>query len=161
MLVRLIATVLIGALVCSPAAAAIVQEGSGLSESDAKGANADAVKKKLDAIVASAKKSKFTDVKALEQGAMKTDGAVGKSAVLLDGKTEYLFAARAVGGCKNVDLAIKDTAGKAYASDKESDANPSFRWTPKTSGAYILEVTVSKCTAKQIQAGAVAIAKGK
>jgi hypothetical protein len=158
---QLSAAALAGALWCSVANAAIVQQGSGFSDADVKGPEADAVKKKLDTIVASAKKKKFTEVKALEQGVLKTDGPVGKSVVLLDGKTEYLFSARGDGGCKNVDLILKDSSGNSLASDREADANPSFRWTSAASGAYILEVIASKCAKKQLQAGAVVIAKGK
>jgi hypothetical protein len=101
----------------------------------------------------------FRQVVADERGAMAYNGGPATFRVHLQRGVEYRFAARCDGDCSDLDLVLKDAAGRELIADRDPDDTPGFTFRARATGDYVIQLELAECSARRSQVGAVVLAR--
>ncbi len=90
---------------------------------------------------------------------METGGREVTFVVLLQAGAEYRLAARCGADCVNLNLWLRDAAGREVAADLSGGDLPGFNVRAPYSGAYVVTLELASCRTPRCQVGAVVLGR--
>ena len=91
---------------------------------------------------------------------METGGREVTFVVLLQAGADYRLAARCGTDCVDLNLSLRDAAGREVAADRSGDVLPGFNVRAPYSGAYVVTLELASCRTPRCQVGAVVLGRG-
>jgi hypothetical protein len=91
---------------------------------------------------------------------METGGREVSFVVLLQAGADYRLAARCGADCVDLNLSLRDAAGREVAADRSGDVLPGFNVRAPYSGAYVVTLALESCRTARCQVGAVVLGRG-
>ena len=91
---------------------------------------------------------------------MDTFGREVTFVVLLQAGADYRLAARCGADCVDLNVSLRDAAGREVAADRSGDVLPGFNVRAPHSGAYVVTLELASCRAPRCQVGAVVLGRG-
>ena len=93
------------------------------------------------------------------RGEMETGGREVTFVVLLQAGADYRLAARCGTNCVNLNLSLRDAAGREVAADRDGNGVPGFDVRAPHSGAYAVTLDLASCRTPRCQVGAVVLGR--
>ncbi len=90
---------------------------------------------------------------------METGGREVTFVVLLQAGADYRLAARCGADCVDLNLSLRDAAGREVAADRSGDVLPGFNVRAPYSGAYVVTLELASCRTPRCQVGAVVLGR--
>ncbi len=90
---------------------------------------------------------------------MDTGGREVTFVVLLQAGADYRLAARCGTDCVDLNLSLRDAAGREVAADRSGDVLPGFNVRAPYSGAYVVTLELASCRTARCQVGAVVLGR--
>jgi hypothetical protein len=90
---------------------------------------------------------------------METGGREVTFVVLLQAGADYRLAARCGANCVDLNLSLRDAAGREVAADRSGDVLPGFNVRAPFSGAYVVTLEMASCRTPRCQVGAVVLGR--
>ena len=90
---------------------------------------------------------------------MQTGGREVAFVVLLQAGADYRLAARCGTDCVNLNLSLRDAAGRELAADRSSGELPGFDFRAPHSGAYVVTLDLASCRTPRCNVGAVVLGR--
>ena len=91
---------------------------------------------------------------------METGGREVTFVVLLQAGADYRLAARCGADCVDLNVSLRDAAGREVAADRSGDVLPGFNARAPYSGAYVVTLELASCRTARCQVGAVVLGRG-
>ena len=91
---------------------------------------------------------------------METGGREVTFVVLLQAGADYRLAARCGADCVDLNVSLRDAAGREVAADRSGDVLPGFNVRAPYSGAYVVTLELASCRTARCQVGAVVLGRG-
>ncbi|HZO45866.1 MAG TPA: hypothetical protein VFB68_08230 [Xanthobacteraceae bacterium] len=90
---------------------------------------------------------------------MTTGGREVTFIVLLQAGADYRLAARCGTDCVDLNLSLRDAAGREVAADRSGAVLPGFNVRAPFSGAYVVTLEMASCRTPRCQVGAVVLGR--
>src|SRR5262245_17874370 len=114
----------------------------------------------LNRAVVSGQRGGFDRVMFNRRDQMETGGREVQFVVLLQAGADYRLAARCGTDCVNLNLSIRDAAGRELAADRTGGGVPGFDFRAPHSGAYVVTLDLASCRTPRCNVGAVVLGRG-
>jgi len=112
---------------------------------------------RLNSVVAGGHDDGFDRVVFNHRDQMETGGREVTFVVLLQAGADYRLAARCGADCVDLNLSLRDAAGREVAADRSGDILPGFNVRAPYSGAYVVTLALASCRTPRCQVGAVVL----
>ncbi len=93
------------------------------------------------------------------RGDMETRGREITFVVLLQAGADYRLVARCGADCVNLNLSLRDAAGREVAADRGGNGQPGFNVRAPHSGAYVVTLALESCRTPRCNVGAVVLGR--